>query len=298
MKILITGVNGFVGLNIVDMIFLMGKHQLIGTDLTATHIGNNNIEYIKSDIGSNTFIQDILKKVDECDVIIHVAASLDKDPLSENVIRINCNGAQKILEIALKMKCKRIIYISGVTVIGKPIITPITEEHLTYPENTYQATKLFGEHMILMADKFNVKSTVLRVSAPIGYNMPNNRFLKTVIMNCIKNLDILVYGKGMRRQNYVDVRDVGSIICKLLESEDTGIFNIGGNRSYTNLDVIKLCKQLTNSSSNIIFNDVTDPEESYDWELSINKARKVLGYNPQYELKDSIVDIKNYIMDK
>lgn len=298
MKILITGINGFIGLSISESLSLSGENWIIGTDVADSYKGTNRIDYIKADLGSDTFLPNIFEKIQQCDVIIHVAADMDKNLFTKSLIQVNCGGAQKVLEMAERLGCKKIIYISGTTVIGKPIILPVTEEHPTAPETTYHASKLFGEHMLAMGSKLGIKTIILRLSAPIGHSMPNNRMLKQIIMNCIKNKDILVYGKGNRKQNYVDVRDVGAIISSILPLDVEGVFNIGSNKSYTNLEVINMCTQLIATSSNIVFSEIPDPEEDYCWDISIDKAKKILGYNPQYELKDTIIDIKNSLVDE
>jgi len=131
----------------------------------------------------------------------------------------------------------------------------------------------------------------LRVTAPIGPGMPDNRMLIFFIKKLKANDPITIFGKCSRWQNYVDVRDISHFIDLTLTKNESGVFNLGGNGSISNLDLAKLCRRIYNSSSDINFNDQADPEEGLDWDVSHEKSLQVFGYEPTISIEDSILEI-------
>ncbi len=96
-------------------------------------------------------------------------------------------------------------------------------------------------------------------------------------------------------QNYVDVRDIARAVELGLGSSASGVFNIAGARSISNLDLAKLCIQLTGSRSTIAFSGAPDVEEGLRWEISTARAHKAFGYTPAYSLEDSICAVAREI---
>jgi UDP-glucose 4-epimerase len=298
LKILITGINGFIGRSIVEGISQIDGYDIVGVGQKEKYTGNEIIDYIKSDISKDSFVQAIKSLVKNCDIIIHAAAVIDKDNFNKSILSVNCIGTHKILELAKLTNCKKIIYISSVPVIGIPIQQPITEEHPTNPQTLYHASKLFGENTLLLGNNLGIDTVVLRITAPIGRSMPDNRVLKAFILSCLTDKDLILYGNGTRLQNYIDVRDISDIIIKVLGSKVRGVFNIAGDKVYTNLEVANLCISITKAKSKIIFNGMIDPEEDFNWDVSIQKAYKELKYIPTYSLRQSIEDIIAGVKEK
>lgn len=289
MRIIVTGSNGFIGSAICKKLMAHNFH-VIGLDIAPIGNGVTN-EYYQIDISDIINIDRISSEISIVDCIIHTAAILDSGMFSPNVIQVNCLGTQNILRLAQYCECKQLIYISGVTVIGIPKVLPITEEHPLNPQTVYHATKLFGEYIVNLAPNTGISTTTLRLTAPIGANMPSKRMLYQFIGNCMAGADINLYGKGTRKQNYVDVRDVASAVYSVIKNKAVGIYNIAGQTSYMNLELANKCKAILKSSSKIKFIESPDPQEGENWSVSIDKARQTFGYQPLYSIEDTIKDI-------
>lgn len=289
MRALITGSSGFVGGSIAT--------SLSQCDIEIAGLDNRpqtNFDYSSHftiDITSDNFSDQAIQSIPPCDVIIHAAAALDKDLFQPTVIKSNCLGTQQLLKLASIWNTKKFIFISGVSVIGHPLQLPITEEHSTAPETLYHASKLFGEHLVQIAENEQMTSISLRLTAPIGCGMPAGRLLPIMVNQAMKNAPITLYGQGDRKQNYVDVRDVSQAIQLCIQKKVSGVFNIGSNESISNRDLAQLCIKTLSSSSLIEFSEHHDPEENIAWEISIAKAKKQLGYQPFYTLEDTIRDM-------
>lgn len=290
MKVLVTGSNGFIGSNVCET--LKKNYKVIGIG-TKSNSKVSDIEYHKMNIESVDFVDKIKNKIQNCDIIAHFAAQIDKDNYNEKLIDVNCIGSLNIVKAAKSLGAKTIIHSSSIPIIGIPINTPITEEHKTKPKSLYHITKLAAEHIIDLAVYDGIKTVHLRIPSPIGIGMDNNTILPVFLKKCINEEDIIIYGNGSRTQNYIDVRDICNAIIGVIEYDVEGVYNIASGKSISNFELAKLCLSISGSSSLIYFNGLEDPDENYYWDISIEKANKEFMFQPSYSLEDSIINILN-----
>lgn len=289
-SILVTGASGFIGGAIA---YHLIKQGYFVQGLNRRQSKQRGLEFIEVDITRNDFVEFMIRKSRPFDVIIHAAAALPQQH-DITIAATNCLGVQQVLSLAKAWKVKKFIYLSSLPVIGVPQKLPINEEHVTKPQSTYHVSKLYGEYVVGFARKDGIKSNVLRITSPVGFGMPSNRIFSTFVKNALINENIVLEGKGGRCQNYVDVRDISKAVEYCLEKEVEGIFNIGGCRSFSNIELAKLCIDTLNSSSIIKYSGKVDDDELLNWDVSIDKAMSHLGYYPQYVIKDSILTVGEY----
>lgn len=283
-NILITGINGFIGKFLKDYI----EKQNIGIVYGIGKRKQKNQErYLNLNISNEDFLKKIKSFFPKCNIVIHLAASLDMTNGYQNITS-NCIGTFNICRLAEAWNSKKIIYISSLPVIGVPVQLPINEEHTINPQSIYHITKYAGEQMVNMYCNKKITGIILRIPSPIGHGMNMNTLLPSIIKKCIENKNIILYGTGKRKQNYIDVRDVVDAIMLAIKYDKCGIFNIAAKNSISNLDLAKKCIKITNSSSKIVFSDIEDREENFKWDVSIQKAEKELGYIPHFDIDESI----------
>jgi len=100
-----------------------------------------------------------------------------------------------------------------------------------------------------------------------------------------------ILGKGSRRQNYVDIRDVAAAVEACLTKQASGIYNIAATDSISNYELAQTCISELGSSASIDFAGKPDPEEGTVWDVSVSKASRDLGYRPRFTIRDSIRSI-------
>lgn len=287
MNILISGVNGFVGNAIVQQ--LKEGHYLIGIG-TQRNTKSLVDDYFQWNIGQ----QDCYFKneIGEIDVIVHAAACINNDDTDLTLSQTNCVGTQRICDLAIEKKVKRVYYISSIPVIGVPQDIPITEEHLLRPNTVYHATKLAGEFIIEQLRKRDISVVTFRIPSPIGPGMPIKTILPIFIQKSINDEKISILGSGTREQNYLDVRDLTELLEQTLDLDEIdGVYNIAAAKSISNVELAKLCVKLVNSTSQIVFLNEQDILEKQKWVISCDKAIKKLNYRPRHSIKESIIDI-------
>lgn len=298
MRILVTGASGFVGQAICEGLLAAG-HNVIGLHgRTRDDDDKRPYEVVVADISNIDAIKRAGEIVGSCDAIIHAAACLSLDLYSPEVINVNCLGVQNMLWLATRWRSSHFIFLSSIPVIGVPRSLPINEEHPTLPPSTYHAAKLFGEHLVRLAANQDLNAISLRIPAPVGPGMPMSRFLSVLVKRALKNETIKLSGHGTRQQNYIDVRDIAQAILLCLQKQLSGVFNIASESCISNIDlalrVIKHCR----SKSEVSFNGIPDIEEDYIWDVSTDKAKKELGFVPEYQIEDAVdIAISDHISD-
>lgn len=288
MRILLTGASGFIGGAIATHLASEG-HEVVGLHAHSRPCSSNKgFSDVVMDIASTDAISSLGRETEPCDAIIHAAASLDMNLFATDVSRANCTGLQNILWLATQWRCAKFVFLSSVPVIGVPKFLPITEEHPSQPLSAYHASKLFGEHLVRLAEAHGVIGTSLRLTAPVGPQIPKNRLLAVLVNRALNNAPLEISGTGSRKQNYVDVRDIARASELCLKKDASGVFNIASSTCISNLELARLCITRCNSTSNVLFNGRTDPEGGFSWDVSIEKAKNELGFIPQFNIDDAI----------
>ncbi len=286
MRVLVTGTSGHIGGAVA--------RYLAGADCFVSGISRRRedslpeaVEQHSFDIGDDEFVQHATSAIAPCDAIVHAAALLDPDPYAPGISRTNCWGTQQILRLAEEWQVKGFVFMSGVAVIGSPLQHPITEEHPAHPSSAYTASKLFGEHLVAAFARAHSCGASLRVSSPVGPGLTAERIFSIFVERALAGETISVRGEG-RRQDYVDVRDVARAAELGIQQETAGVFNIGSGKAVSNLELAEAVVHTLKSPSEIRCEADPDAQEDPCWDVSLEKARRTLGYEPRYSLEDSI----------
>ena len=287
-KILVTGAKGFLGRNIVKN--LKDDNDVTGCGRTMPE-DTDIYRYVHWNICDG--YEPVKLLGEDFDVIIHAAASLDKNNLSEELIKTNIEGTFNVMRFAIEHSVKTVIYISGLPIIGDTHQVPITENIAINPGTLYHATKAAGESIINQCRHYGIRVVVLRVPSPIGPDMPNNTIVPILIQHALKGEDIQIWGKGTRKQNYLDIRDCANAIKLILENELVdGVYNIGAKNIVSNYELATTIIKLLKSNSRITLSG-EDSSDLVDWTTDDSKLRKLIGEYQQFSISQSISDIAN-----
>jgi nucleoside-diphosphate-sugar epimerase len=286
MRVFLTGATGQVGRAIAAFLADRG-HQVAGLSRHFRPVPGL-FEHVDAALGAEDALDVITTAVQPCDGIVHAAASLSHDNYDPSISLTNCLGTQQIIKLAHIWSAAQLVYISSVPVIGRPIQHPITEDHPTQPRTAYHASKLYGEHLMRLAEVNGRRAASLRITSPSGRGTPDNRILSVFVRRALAGEPLRILGQGSRRQNYVDVRDVAAAVAACITKHASGIYNIAAADSISNHELAQTCISELGSSAGIEFEARPDPEEGTVWDVSISKASRDLGYRPQFAIRDSI----------
>lgn len=236
----------------------------------------------------------------EPDTLVHLAAVAhadrsNKDPYStfEHSLRTLENS----LDIAKSpnQKISHFIYFSSSMVYGNFNSDSVTEETPCEPLGIYGALKFAGEKMVIAHNQvFGLPYTILRPSALYGARCISRRVGQVLIENALQGLEISIQGDGSSRLDFTYIDDLVSGIVNVLENENSKnqLFNMtyGESRAVSQMADI-LAEHFPGVKINYLPKDRLTPERGT---LSVDKARQVIGYNPQFPLERGFVEYINW----
>ncbi len=222
------------------------------------------------------------------EIIIHLAAishagKSNRDPHS------TFDHSLRTLENALdwaRPRAKHFIYLSSSMVYGHFKSGMVTEETICEPIGIYGALKLAGEGMVKAYNQvFNLPYTIIRPSALYGERCVSRRVGQIFIESALKREKINIDGNGSDKLDFTYIDDLVSGIINVIENKNSinQTFNLtyGESRSISDLANI-LSKQFPKLKINYLPKDRLKPDRGT---LCIDKAKKLIGYNPQYPIE-------------
>lgn len=299
---LVTGGAGFIGSNLCEALLEKGAYVRCLDNLSTGHIENMD-SFINNPRFS--FIEGDIRNYDTCkmategvEYVMHEAAwgsvprSMQYPVLYED---INIHGMLNMLEASRENGVKKFVYASSSSVYGDAMELPKREGHEGKPLSPYALTKQVNEkYGILYKEVYGLDTYGLRYFNVFGRRQDPNGAYAAVIPKFIKQLlngetpDIHGDGKQSRDFTYVDNVIEGNIRACLADSVAAGdVYNIGaGGREYL-IDVYyKICEALgIDCEPNYVAARLGDIRDS---NASVDKARKMLGYDPSFDFEKGI----------
>ncbi len=309
MKILITGSAGFIGSNLVDH-FLAKGHQVIGLDNFSTGKRENladalrdpRFRLIEGDIRNPETCRDA---VEGCDYVLHQAALGSvprsiKDPVTTN--EVNVGGFVNMLVAARDAGVKRFIYAASSSTYGDSETLPKVEEVIGKPLSPYAITKYVNElYASVFARVYGMECVGLRYFNVFGKRQDPFGAYAAVIPLWVKQMIELerpfINGQGEYSRDFTYVANVVEANEKAMLADREKLRNNDGfisqvfNVAYGgNTTLIALFETLKSNLSRFnpaiaTLEPVYGPYRAGDIPhslASIDKARKLIGYNPQY----------------
>lgn len=181
------------------------------------------------------------------------------------------------------------IYFSSSMVYGHFKEGFVTEETYCEPLGIYGALKLGGEKLVIAYNQvFNLPYTIIRPSALYGERCVSRRVVQIFIENAIQGKDITINGDGSDRLDFTYIGDLAKGLVRVMENENSRnqIFNMtyGESRSIGELASI-VSKHFPDIKVNYLPKDNLTPDRGT---LSVDKAKNVLGYNPQFPIEKGV----------
>jgi nucleoside-diphosphate-sugar epimerase len=193
---------------------------------------------------------------------------------------------------------ERFVFASSSMVYGDFQKVPADEEHPTNPKEIYGTMKLAGEQITRGLSVFyDIKSTIIRPSAVYGPTDMNRRVSQIFLEKALRHQKITIQGAD-ESLDFTYVKDIakGFVLASTQKAAIGETFNITCGTARTLLDLVLILKKhFPGVEYEIIGRDEFRPKRGT---LSIEKAKKLLGYEPDYDLEEGIAEyvefVKNY----
>jgi dTDP-glucose 4,6-dehydratase len=296
MKVLITGVGGFIGSNLAAAHLALGN-QVIGIDNFST--GNHeNLRALQGLTLIEGGVSESLDKVsDDVNIAYHFASPASPEKYmarAMNTMEVNTGGTLSMLQFC-KRSGARFVFASTSEIYGDPLVSPQTEDYWGNvnpigPRSVYDEAKRFGETLVAHFQREeNINAGIVRIFNTYGPNMDpfDGRVVSTFIRQALKREPFTVFGNGSQTRSFCYIDDLVRGIMAMGQSSHPGPINLGNPRENTLLELAKMVTEIVGGSGEIKFLDLPqdDPKKRNP---DISKAISVLGWEPIVPLEEGI----------
>ena len=310
MKILITGAAGYIGSHVAERLQSQG-HNVVGLDnfsdyyevslkeMNASVLKLKGVKIEKIDL---RFAEQLNALSTDFDYIFHFAAqpgisasSSFEDYLGNNVI-----STKNLLDFALKnQNLKLFVNIATSSIYG--IHATFDESVVPTPASFYGVTKLAAEQLILASSRAEkLKACSLRLYSVYGPRERPEKLYTKLIANAFHNIAFPLYkGSEKHLRSFTYVQDIVDGIVSVIGKEDlvnNEIINLGTEVENTTQQGIEIVEQILNKKIAI---DVVNARagDQMRTKAVIDKARKLLDYNPQTTLTKGLEEQVKWYQD-
>jgi nucleoside-diphosphate-sugar epimerase len=281
LRVLLTGASGFLGSEAARRLAEDG-FELVGVGRRRPEQQDPEIQFTEADLTDHSSLRAARAAIGPVEKIVHLAALV---PRSQNddepgpMYGVNVEGTLNLLDV-FGPDSTGVVYASTAEIYGLPSESrPLVETVPPNPPSWYAATKLAGEYVCrTWSQARGVPACILRFSVIYGPADTINRALPNFIDRALSGENLEVFG-GEELRDYLSIDDAADAIALAVQITPSGTFNVGSGAGVTVRAAAEYVVQLTGSDASI---DVLPRRKpAADLVLSIEQARRVLGYEPR-----------------
>ncbi|MDH7605908.1 MAG: dTDP-glucose 4,6-dehydratase, partial [Melioribacter sp.] len=210
---------------------------------------------------------------------------------SEVFYRTNVIGTNVLLEASRRYEVEKFIQISTDEVYGS--LGPegkFTEQTPLSPNSPYSSSKAAADLMALaFHHTYGLPVVITRCSNNYGpYQFPE-KLIPLMIINCLNNKKLPVYGDGLSVRDWIYVIDHNRAVELVFEKGKTGeVYNIGASREMKNIEIVKLILKKLNKTEDLIEFVKDRPGHDRRYAIDSSKIQNELGWKPEYEFETAL----------
>jgi nucleoside-diphosphate-sugar epimerase len=252
------------------------------------------------------------------ETVVHAAGMVDyRRSISsfKEYFDVNINGTATLLDVLGKSgHVKRVVQVSSCSVFGEALDTDISinEDCQRRPLNPYAVSQVASDAAAhCFSHMHQIQTIILRLPSCYGYRSRSNMFLRVVIDSIANGNPIKVYGNGETTRTWLYIDDAVECILKAIfyglpESHLNDVFatplslfeefNIGSqDRAVSLFQVIETAEKVMGQKANLqIIDELPKGESKFTGLFDYEKASRVLGWEPQYNLERGMRVLKRY----
>ena len=301
-NVLVTGGAGFLGSWICEVLVKQGARVICLDNLVSglksnisSQMDRDNFRFIQHDITQPIFFDEPL------DMVMHLASraspfEFEKYPIQ--ILKANTLGIWVALGIAKKHGAK-LLYTSTSEIYGVAAEIPTSEDYRgnvnpVGPRSCYDEAKRCGEsYVIAYKMQHGLDIRIARIFNTYGPRMRSEgvygRVVPRFVEQALSNEPITVFGSGEQTRSFCYVSDQVEGLLRLAFSGNAEgeVVNIGSDEEITIIELANMIKELTNSGSEIVFEELPkdDPPRR---KPDISKAKRILGWKPRVKLEEGL----------
>src|SRR2546428_1290149 len=309
--VLVTGGAGSIGTNLVNSLATFDVKRIIVFDNLSSAYDWNiprgpKIQFLQGDVTRDEDLRQAFKEHPE--IVYHLAShfanqnSVDHPELD---LMVNGLGTLKVLEHAHLVGVSRFIYASsGCGIYGPDTPMPFTEEYVTTQLYTpYQVTKMLVElYTSMFHSLYDLPVVNPRVFNSYAPGEVPGRY-RNVIPNffywAMNGKSLPITGTGEETRDFAYVGDIvsGLLACAHYDEAIGEAINLATGREIRIADLAEWVNDLTCNSAEVIFTERRDWDKKPRLLASIEKARKILKYEPKMEFKEGLREVHRWFKE-
>jgi UDP-glucose 4-epimerase len=314
--VLVTGGAGYIGSHAVLALKEAGYRVVVLDNLVYGHLDIVetvlDVEFVHGDISDRPLLDQVFQTY-PIDAVIHFAAYAYVGESVTNpakYYRNNVVGTLTLLEAMVQAEVFKIVFSSTCASYGNPHQIPIPEDHPQSPINPYGMSKLMVEQILEDFDRaYGLRSVRFRYFNAAGADpqgrigedhCPETHLIPLVLLTALGQREhITVFGTDYKTpdgtciRDYIHVTDLADAhilgLKYLLDDGETSVFNLGNGEGFSVKEVITAAREVTGLPIAV----EEGPRRPGDPAIligSATKARKALGWDPQYNQIEVILD--------
>ena len=301
MRVVVTGVAGFIGSHLSERLLAAG-HEVVGIDCFTDYYERSrkeqNLEMSRSSDrfrfeAADLVDADLAPLLDGADAIYHLAGQPGVRPSWGNqfdrYVRDNVIATQRLLEALKEAPIKRFVFAGSSSVYGDAERFPTKETALPRPVSPYGVTKLAAEHLTHLYNRnFGIPAVSVRYFTVYGPRQRPDMAFSRFMQAMTAGEDIEVFGDGEQTREFTYVSDAVDGTIKASTADVIGqIFNLGGGSRVTVNKVLATLEEISGLSVRRQ-NLPAAPGDPRHTGASINLARERLGWEPRVSLREGL----------
>ena len=301
MRILVTGGLGFIGHNVVAQLVALGHTvRIVDNKTNYGIIPFDELNFVLSErrkkLPSNVIVHEVDIESSVVDfvfeqflpeVVIHLASFPRQKVVNSNPqlgSRVMSEGLLNLLELSVRSKVQKFVYISSSMVYGD-FKDQVREEAVCDPQGQYGILKLAGEWLVKdYSRRTGLSHVIIRPSAVYGPYDVEDRVVSKFLLTAMRGGEIQVNGSDESLDfTYVDDTASGIVAAAISQSVTWGTYNITRGVGHTLLEAAELAVKIVGQGSIKINNrDFNFPSRGA---LNIGAAKRDLDYRPKFDIE-------------
>lgn len=328
-NILVTGGAGFIGSHLVDYLMGDSSEKLSGGVFEprgkirvtvvdnfnnfyspaikraniAHHAGREGFELVEADIADAQAMNELFAR-EPLDCVVHLAARAGVRPSLEDPLayeETNVRGTYALLEAARRHGVPHFVFGSSSSVYGINSRLPFSEDDpIAQPISPYAATKVAGEAAChVYSHLYGMRIICLRFFTVYGARQRPDLAIHKFARLISEGRPVPVFGDGTTRRDYTYIDDIisGVVAAMKLDHSLFEIINLGESQTVELRRLVELLEEFLGKRA-IIDHQPQQPGDVPITFASIDKARRLLGYDPKTKIEAGIEKFVGWFNDQ
>ena len=307
-KTIVTGGAGFIGSELVRQLVQQGAEVAVIDNLVngkrenLKGLPDGQVRLTVIDIRDTQRMAALMHDVD---IVFHLACLGVRHSIHspEENQEVNATATLHLLSAARAANIKRFVYVSSSEVYGTARTVPMSENHPTFPETVYGASKLAGEcYARAFYRTYGYPTVVVRPFNTYGprchHEGDSGEVVPKFMLHCLTDRPMVIFGDGTQTRDFTYVSDTarGILAAGLCEDAVGQTINLGSGHEITINDLAHQIADAVGCPEANVVHDAPRPGDVLRLYADIATARRLIGFEPKVTFREGLTRIKGWYL--